>query len=101
MSKLPTQNVVNLRTFDPKYTHYYSDGTGRDTFVGYNNGGFCVPRLFNPQQGTAFMRMGSPRLGGQPQKQVSASPRIEPMPVEYRSDGTGRDSYIVCNSGGL
>ena len=32
---------------------------------------------------------------------VSSSPRKNAMPVEYRSDGTGRDSYIVCNSGGL
>ena len=33
--------------------------------------------------------------------QRSTSPRKEAMPVEYRSDGTGRDSYIVCNSGGM
>ena len=32
---------------------------------------------------------------------MSPSPRKESPPFEYRSDGTGRDSYIVVNSGGL
>jgi hypothetical protein len=87
--------VVALRTFDPKFQHYFSDGTGRDNFINYNNGGFSVPRYFNAQKGTAFMKHGSISA------QRSTSPRKEAMPVEYRSDGTGRDSYIVCNSGGM
>ncbi len=92
----PIKHVMELRTFDPKYQHYFSDGSGRDNFVMYNNGGFSIPRVYNPMQGTAYMRMGnSTGHSGSP------SPRKDPMPVEYRSDGTGRDSYIVCNSGGL
>lgn len=105
MSQLPAQHVLNLRTFDPKYSHYFADGSGRDNFVNYNNGGFSVPRQFNPMQGTAYMRMskvgplsGVIQSGHSP---LSTSPKKEAMPVEYRSDGTGRDSYIVCNSGGL
>lgn len=92
----PVKHVMELRTFDTKYQHYFSDGTGRDQFVMYNNGGFSVPRMYNPMKGTAYMRMGnSAATSGSP------SPRKEAMPVEYRSDGTGRDGYIVCNSGGL
>jgi hypothetical protein len=43
----PIPNVLMMRTFDPKYSHYFSDGSGRDTFVNYNNGGFSVPRVIN------------------------------------------------------
>jgi hypothetical protein len=32
---------------------------------------------------------------------MSSSPRKEAVAFEYRSDGTGRDSYILMNSGGL
>jgi len=37
---------VNLgRTFAPKYTHYQSDGRGRDAFIVANNGGLSIPRV--------------------------------------------------------
>lgn len=29
------------------------------------------------------------------------SPKLEAMPINYHSDGTGRDSYVVANAGGL
>lgn len=62
--------------------------------MAYNNGGFSLPRTINPVQGTMFMKLGKTYGMG-------TEPRKNAMPVEYRSDGTGRDSYIVCNSGGL
>ena len=37
------------RTFDPKYTHYNGDGSGRDSYIVTNNGGLypldglCIP----------------------------------------------------------
>lgn len=55
----PVPHVLMLRTFDPKYSHYFSDGTGRDNFVNYNNGGFSVPKVSNPMQGTNYMRLGN------------------------------------------
>lgn len=105
----PSQNVVPLRTFDPKYSHYFSDGSGRDNFVMYNNGGFSIPRIYNPMQGTNYMKLGKSQNNNNGSgvnmygttSSSNTSPRREPMTVEYRSDGTGRDSYIVCNSGGL
>jgi hypothetical protein len=62
----------------------------------YNNGGLSIPRFYNPQIGTHYMSFKPSNLSS-----VSPSPRKEAMAVEYRSDGTGRDSYIVQNSGGL
>ena len=29
------------------------------------------------------------------------SPRADPMPVNYHADGSGRDTYVVSNAGGL
>ena len=49
-------DVVPLRTFDPKFSHYYSNGSGRDNFIMYNNGGFAEPRYHNPARSTAYMR---------------------------------------------
>ena len=86
-------NVVPIRTFDPKYTHYYCDGNGRDAFINYNNGGYSVPKVFSPQVGTNYMRF---RTASQ-----ATSPRKDAKPFEYHSDGSGRDSYIIVNSGGL
>lgn len=44
MSKV---DIVASRTFAPKYQHYQPDGTGRDTFVQYNNGGMSTsPRKY-------------------------------------------------------
>ena len=87
-------DVVPLRTFDPKFSHYYSNGSGRDNFIMYNNGGFAEPRYHNPARSTAYMRYKAFAT-------VSPSPRKEAQPIEYRSDGSGRDSYIVLNSCGL
>ena len=34
--------MTNLqRTFNPKYTHYAPDGTGRDNYIIKANGGLC------------------------------------------------------------
>ena len=63
MSKLSAQHVLNQRTNDPKYSHYYSDGSGRDTYLVYNNGGFSVPRTFNAIAATAFMKTGRVQQG--------------------------------------
>jgi hypothetical protein len=30
------------RTFNPKYAHYGSDGSGRDTYILKDNGGLCT-----------------------------------------------------------
>ena len=35
-------NIPLHRAFNPKYTHYPGDGSGRDTYVIKNNGGLCI-----------------------------------------------------------
>ena len=78
------------RTFYPKYSNYFGDGSGRDSYVVLNNGGLAgsdkrammwrpnkVPKVLDPK----------------PYKMVAS--------FNYKSDGSGRDSYVISNSGGL
>ncbi len=44
------------RTSNPKYAHYYGDGTGRDTYVIKNNGGMCLESERVKQDSTLFFQ---------------------------------------------
>lgn len=80
------------RTQHEKYAHYPSDGMGRDSYIIRNNGGLCSEREPNFRQST---RYSSPmRFKGVP------AHRKEPWSIRYLSNGSGRDSYILINSGG-
>lgn len=74
---------------------YNTDGTGRDTYIGFNNGGnttsyfptqAATSGAFRSPKGGAGYRMG----GGSPGKKL-----------HYHVDGTGRDSYIHVTDGGF
>ena len=75
---------------------YATDGTGRDSYVSCNSGGFSMTNAPAPaQRGGTFgakVHKVSPahiaRGGGQ------GSPGKS---VHYRVNGTGRASYIHCN----
>ena len=77
----------------PIYKQYISDGSGRDSYITLESGGFIktVPK------GEAFARKAS----SSPRKFSPPFPRIEPSSVYYHSDGSGRDFYITHNNGGL
>lgn len=78
-----------------KYIQYFPDGSGRDGYINLNSGGF-----------SKFM----PKVLITPHYEILKSNR-EPYQfrdlsktswsVKYKSDGSGRDSYILANSGGL
>ena len=75
---------------------YNTDGTGRDTYVSTNNGGFSIPN-----QAAVQSKGGS--FGAQPYRRSfmyggSPSPA---KPIHYPTNGTGRDTYIYQNDGGL
>ena len=73
--------------------HYHTNGTGRDSYIVRNNGGFN--KMYNP--------IKWPNVGTFVPKRVPRenTPLMHPMPVYYHSNGTGRDSYIVETGGGL
>ena len=78
------------RTFYPKYSNYFGDGSGRDTYVVLNNGG-----LANSDKRAMMWRPSKvPKV-------MDAKIHKKVASLAYRSDGTGRDSYVVNNNGGL
>ena len=80
------------RTEALKNSHYNPNGEGRDSYIYVNNGGVernKYPYNFN-EEGRIIRRSFSP-----------GSPKLEAKPLKYKSDGTGRDTYIGINHGGL
>lgn len=93
-SKYPASPIENtfVRTQHAKYASYYGDGFGRDSYISVNNGGLTGNEKANmmrrPHRRT--LRCENPN-----------SPRKNPQTTTYKSDGSGRDSYVIHNSGGL
>ena len=73
--------------------HYFADGTGRDTFVKNDNGGFF--KAYHPAPAHAVTSFTQKRRYDPP------APVMHSRAVQYHCDGTGRDSYIGFNKGGL
>ena len=80
-----------MRTYNPGYASYQGDGSGRDSYIILNNGGLTRDEKKNMMWTT---KMKSPR---------DLRPAVsKPTPTfKYPSDGSGRDSYVIENSGGL
>ena len=80
-----------MRTISPKYASYFGDGSGRDTYVVLNNGGLThadkAHMMKRPFRNTTQNR--------------DRTPLKNAVPLTYHSDGSGRDSYVIQNSGGL
>ena len=85
------------RTFKPTYVSYYGDGSGRDIQITLNNGGLTsVERTGMGHQGVQFAQFSSTVA-----KRVSPSPQKDAPTFYYMSDGSGRDTYILQDGGGL
>ena len=82
-------HTYNKHDLMPKTTFYRTNGTGRDTYIWYNNGGSVQNLLKN---------IGVRRAISFPQ---IPNGRPEPKSLHYFSDGSGRDRYITVSDGGL
>ena len=97
-----TQNNPTLaslqRTFYPKHTTYWGDGTGRDQQTIMNNGGLTpIDKTGLGHQGVHLQRYNRP----QGKEVRSRSPAHKDAPTfYYQSDGSGRDSYVLMDNGG-
>eukprot|EP01017_Pseudomicrothorax_dubius_P034578 TRINITY_DN4764_c0_g1_i3.p1 TRINITY_DN4764_c0_g1~~TRINITY_DN4764_c0_g1_i3.p1 ORF type:complete len:185 (-),score=26.27 TRINITY_DN4764_c0_g1_i3:80-634(-) len=85
--------ITALTNLQPKNTFYWSDGTGRDTYITNDNGGSVAKRPLTAKADSVRIR---PQSGNRTSRNF-----IEPKVVHYHSDGTGRDYYIGLNDGGL
>lgn len=102
----------------PMYSNY-RDGSGRDSYVGNNNGGntmLHVPTARGVTDGAvpthkfkfkigAHGHLGSPAISGgagSPRRSHSNSPSPSSNKKQkYRQDGSGRDTYILDDNGGF
>jgi hypothetical protein len=70
-----------------KYNYYKPDGAGRDLYIIHDNGGELRGGVKVLENKLLFPKIFKQR--------VFHSLRKEIPPVTYRSDGSGRDSYIL------
>lgn len=78
--------------------HYQINGTGRDTYIFNDNGGFAHMKEPRPQFHPAGFLPGGDHF-----KRFAKEkhPHLHSKPIKYNQDGTGRDTYVKCNDGGL
>jgi len=81
------------RTYNPKYTTYTGDGSGRDGYVVFANGGLHGLRDYQGSKPRhSFDNM-------QGKAKVTSIPSKEATAFDYVPDGTGRDGYVIFNYG--
>ena len=86
-------SIINLgRTTRTNIVFYSTDGMGRDGYITYNDGGFWKNNIKK-----ISLKPDYPR----PKYKVFHSLIHKPAPFNYQSDGSGRDTYVVENNGGL
>jgi hypothetical protein len=81
------------RTYDPKWTTYQGDGTGRDSYIVFANGGLNDVRVYNGSHPNSWQNSYHGMFKG-------VTPKKDATAFDYKPDGTGRDSYII-NAFGL
>ena len=84
------------RTMKLNYVPYFTDGTGRDRYIAFDNAGFFPNKESKKENvrrtGTSFDTKITYKY---------ISPYMKAPNFHYHSDGNGRDSYIYSNGGGL
>ena len=81
---------------NPTYTHYMSDGNGRDSYILIDNGGLTIPRISNPQTIKGNFETSVRKSLNKLNSSFYGSNRSlskDPAPFYYPPDGTGRDFY--------
>ena len=80
--------------------NYRTDGSGRDSYIYSNNGGFTIHNQTYRMPSPGKMNGNSPGSKQATQGRRRVSP-VQGKPVQYVSNGTGRDGYIFATSGGF
>lgn len=77
---------------------YQPNGTGRDTYIYNDDGGFNKMKEPRPQFHPGGFLPGADH---QRQYQKEKYPYIHSKPIMYPQDGSGRDTYVIIGNGGL
>ena len=84
--------ILFNRTVKTNIIIYPNDGTGRDCYIYFNNGGFWKDNIKRYALQEKFKRSSFARF-----RSIRKTPPI----WNYHADGSGRDSYILYDYGGL
>jgi hypothetical protein len=84
--------ILFNRTVKTNIIIYPNDGTGRDCYIYFNNGGFWKDNIKRYSLQEKFKRSSFARF-----RSIRKTPPI----WNYHADGSGRDSYILYDYGGL
>ena len=74
----------------PKIPNFITDGFGRDNYINSNNGGFYFKEKIPNKEKFKI-----------PSIYKYFNTQLNTAPLKYRSDGTGRDYYVLHEHGGL
>ena len=78
--------MSNIFATTAKASFYNPNGSGRDTYIYVNNGGFTSPKEQNVQPGIGSFTS--------PKQSSFKMPTINSKSIHYNNNGSGRDSYI-------
>ena len=106
MLRQPNCTTPSTKTYDwgGYRKQYQTDGTGRDTYIANNNGGFTSAHAVGSvnKPGTFYVAQSRPLSRQQKQFQTLPGRKMSDVcPVKYQLDGSGRDTYIYSNNGGF
>lgn len=91
-NKFPSQmNRQAYSSVTPKTLYYHSNGSGRDVYITYDNGGSFFPNGAVPRSSSMRNLALRPKSAGS----------ISAKSLRYVPDGSGRDGYIKVTDGGL
>jgi len=85
---------IRYRTFYPKLSTYGGDGSGRDSYIIFNNGGLVRPHSKNQN----IVKRSGAKIW---YNRSTPTPQSNAKSFRYHSNGSGRDFYVTFNSGGL
>ena len=81
------------RTYNPKWVTNHGDGSRRDGYAVFANGGLNEVRAYTGSQGRPVFN----QHGNAPRAKIT--PRKDATAFDYIPDGSGRDSYIIFDYG--
>ena len=93
---------IKYKGLSPRTNFYLQNGTGRDTYITYDNGGLVAPNK-NAIKIKSFWRDTTNKMSLTSRSfgKLEPVPKLKPKVVQYNCDGSGRDNYVNIDSGGL
>ena len=87
-----------MSIFQPKKSFYFAKGSGRDTYISTNSGGFYKTNITENFDPSTLLKKNFKKFIVNYEyipERKGHFPNIQAKPVHYPPDGSGRDCYIM------